>query len=333
MKFHWKFIIFLLCITFTLQSYSALAQAPNSIDGVEISTYPKIPSPGENVTVEVESYNTDLNSASIVWIINGKTHAQGIGRKAIDITAPAIGKNLVITVVIMTVEKREVRKVITIKSGGVDLIWESEGYVPPLYKGKSLFAYENPLKIIAIPHLAGPNGTELDPRTLTYKWKVNDKVILDQSGYGKQTLSIQESIPRSLEIRVEVGTPNGTQKAEDSVTLTPGDPSISFYEDDPLYGVLYNKNLGSKVTLTNQEITIRAVPYNFSSLGDSPLSFVWSINNFERKDLSTDQSITLRTKEGTEGSSNISLEIRNSENILQGARSAIGISFTKKSTQ
>lgn len=330
MKSCLKSTIFLL---FFLLPLISSAQIPSSIDGIEINITPELPAPGQTVTVSVESFSTDLNAASIVWVISGKNFAKGVGTKSIDFPAPALGKTTTVLVVIMTVEGREVRKTTTLKSGGVDLIWESAGFVPPFYKGKSFFAYENQVKITAIPHLAGTTATELDPKTLVYKWTENDKVIQDQSGYGKQTLTIQENIPRPLKIQVEVGTANGTSKAIGRMTLAPGDPSISFYEENPLYGVLYNKTLTNRVRLINQEITIRAVPYTFNTSKQSPLIYNWSVNNLERGDLSTNESVTLRTKGDVVGTSNVSLRIRNENNILQGAESTVNVEFSKKQTQ
>ncbi len=324
MKSSLKLKIILLLFILPLLSH---AQIPSSIDGVQIDTYPDIPAPGETVTVSVESFSTDLNAASIVWLVDGKNYAQGTGKKSVGLTAPALGKNISVMAIIMTVEGREIKKVLTLKSGNVDIVWESGGYVPPFYKGKSTFAYENPIKIMAIPHLAGPGGTEINPKTLLYKWTKNDKVVQDQSGYGKQTLSLQEEIPRPLDIKVEVSTRNGSDKATASITLTPGDPSVSFYEEDPLYGVLYNKSIMNKVTLSNREISIRAVPYSFTK---SVLNYVWSINNLERTDLSKNESITLRTREDSEGTSDISLEIKNVREILQGARGGVSVRFSKK---
>ena len=307
------------------------AQIPNSIDGVEIGSDPENPNPGQNVTVSVESYNTDLNSASVVWLVNGKNYAQGTGLKSVSVSAPSLGKNTSIVTIIMTAEGKEVRKSITIKSGSVDLVWESEGYIPPFYKGKAVFAYENLVKITAMPHLSNNESAELDSRTLIYKWKKNDKVVLDQSGYGKQTLIIKEDIPRPIDIELEVTTKNGSQKGVAFITLQPGEPSISFYEEDPLYGVLYNKAIINRISLSNQEINIRAVPYNFTSYAkNSPLTYSWSINNLLQPELSTNQSIILRTRGDTEGSSAISLEVRNTDDILQGARNAIDVLFNKR---
>jgi hypothetical protein len=325
---------FFLAFIFTLLTLLSLplssnAQIPVSIDGVEMSVYPETPSPGTKVTVSVESFSTDLGSASILWQIDGKTLNKGVGMKSVVITAPQLGKTITVSAAIMTVEGREVKKSIVIKPAGVDLVWESEGYTPPLYKGKAFFAYQNILHVTAIPHFSTAGG-EADPKTLTYKWTVNDKVVQNQSGYGKSSIAIQNDLPRPFEILVEVSTPTGSNKAASRIQLTPGEPSISFYEEDPLYGVLYNRAIIDQIRLGNQEISIRAVPFAFSIFKNFPLTFNWSVNNLERSDLSTNESITLRTKGDTEGTSRISLSIRNAESILQGAERAIGVQFSKK---
>ncbi|HEY4478697.1 MAG TPA: hypothetical protein VI775_02545 [Candidatus Paceibacterota bacterium] len=332
MKFLQKsIIIFSLLLSFSLIAY---AQIPNSIDGIDISSNPENPNPGQNVTISIESYITSLNSASIVWLVDGKNYKKGTGVNSITIIAPEIGKSTNIVVAIMTAEGREVKKTMTINSSSIDIIWESSGYTPPFFEGKSLFAYQNPIKITAIPHLGQSNGKELDQKTLVYKWTVNNKVIQDQSGYGKQTIVLKDELPKTLEIKVEAETKNGSQKSISFITLNPRDPSISFYEEDPLYGILYNKALLNNKALKGQEINIVSAPYYFNVYNNnSPLSYVWSINNLERSELSTSQIITLRSKGDSSGSSLISLEIRNQDDILQGANNSIKVNFNKQAVE
>jgi hypothetical protein len=331
MKSRLKLTIFLLSFTLAVLIPAIThAQVPSSIDGVMIDTYPTAPAPRQSTTVSVDSYATDLSSASIIWLVDGKEFAKGTGKKSITVTAPPLGKVMSVIAVIMTVEGREVRKGITIKSGGVDLIWETDGYIPPFYKGKSLYAYQNTVRFTAMPHFAGPNGTELDPSTLVYKWTDNDQVVLDQSGYGHQTLTLQKDLPLSLEVQVEVSTKNGSDKAIKTISLDPGNPNVSFYVDDPLYGTLYNKSVSGQLSLTNQELNILAVPYTFSFSDHYPLTYVWSINDAERPDLSTNQLITLRTKGDVEGSSNILVDVRSKHYILEGAKNILNVLFHKK---
>ncbi len=308
----------------------AFAQIPVSLDLINIKTSPPLPKPGEMVTISVESFSTDLNGASIIWLVDGKNFAQGIGKKSIELKAPLIGKTMSVMAVIMSIEKVEIKKALILKTGDVDIIWESEGFIPPLYQGRAEYGYQNQIRIYAIPHLSDGKGGETDPQTLLYKWKVNDKVQLAQSGYGKQSLVLREELPKDLDVVVEVTTKEGIEKATADITLSPGKPSISFYEDNPLYGVFYNRSLKQNVQLTNQEINVRAVPYSFSITPQSPLSYLWSINNEERRDLESKESIILRTRGDVEGTSNISLDVRSEENILQGARANLSLMFTTR---
>lgn len=330
MKSLFKITIFLIIINLFIPVYFTEAQSQPPIDGVSIKTSPETPAPNTSTSVILESYNTDLNNANIVWTVDNKVISKGIGITNLKIIAPPIGKVVNIFASITTVEGREIKKGINIKSSDTDLVWESEGFTPPLYEGKSNFSYQNRIKIIAIPHIKGDSGSEADPKTLSYKWTVNTRVMKNQSGYGKQYLVLKDDLPVDLSIQVEIISKDGSQKSVAGIELKPGDPTLNFYEDNPLYGVYYNKTLTDTVRLKDNEISILAVPYYFSKIKDSDISRVWSINNIEQQDIKNNNSITLRTAPGSEGSSNISLEIRGINDILQGAKEKMDIYFSKK---
>lgn len=320
-------IITLLFFSFNLP---VSAQAPASIDGVNIKTNTDSPRPGQRIEVSVESFNYELNASSIIWVVDGKTFAQGVGLTKINILGPKIGIPSNVSAIIKIPEGREITKSIILKSGSIDIIWESYGYVPPFFKGKSAFIYQNKLKLIAIPHLSKDGVEEIDPKTLVYSWKRGGKYIEGGQGYGKQSVEIPpDDLPRVLDISVEVSDREQTQNTVGYINLTPDEPSIIFYEIDPLYGVFFNKSLNNKASLENDEMRVLASPFGFN-INDNPLTYTWSINDIEQAELVKNQSIVLRTKGDTEGSSNINLEIRNLREILQGARSEITIFFKKK---
>ncbi len=308
------------------------AQAPSSIDGIDISISPDNPVPKSAVEVKVESYITDLNSASVLWIVDGKNFSKGTGIKSIQVPAPEIGKTKTVNAVIQTSEGREVRKTIVIKSGDIDLIWENRGYVPTFFKGKAGFAYQNTLRITAIPHLSSGGATEISPSDLVYKWKVGEKVYLDQSGFGRQFIDLESGdIPKQLDITVTVSSRDGRQQTIGQISLEPNAPSIIFYEIDPLYGIFFNKEIKSTMNLKNSETTVLASLFGFNK--NDKLTYTWSINNVEQPELTKNQSITLRTKGDVEGSSDIDLEIRNTDSFLQSARSAFTALFKKKAVE
>ncbi len=309
------------------------AQAPNPIDSVSISIDPETPVPGKNAIIKLVSYNIDLNSSNIVWQVGGKTVSKGVGINKLNIIAPPIGKVSNIIAIISTVDGREIKKGINVKSSDTDLVWETDGFIPPFYEGKSLFSYQNTIKIIAIPHMQGNQGREADPKSLSYKWTVNNRVMQDQSGYGKQTLLIKDELPVDLNIEVEILSRDGNQKSVSTIALAPGDPSISLYEEDPLYGVYYNSALSDNKVLKNNELSVLSVPYYFNKKKNSDVSRIWSINSIEQTDLKNNDNITLRTNQNSEGRSSISLEIRGVDNILQGAKKQIDVFFNKSKSE
>ena len=60
-------IIFLVSF-FIFGGGKALAISPS----VGVSVTPESVSPGDLVTIELESFSTDLNRAEIVWVVDGK---------------------------------------------------------------------------------------------------------------------------------------------------------------------------------------------------------------------------------------------------------------------
>ena len=314
------------------------AQIPTSADGIDISVNPPSQAPGKNVDITINDYSSDISSADIIWSLNGKKLTDGIGKSDISLNAPDLGKTDNISVLIQTEAGQNIQKSITLKSGSVDLVWESNGYAPPLYGGKQDFAYENTVKIVAMPHLADNSGVPIDPSTLIYNWQQDSTNLQNQSGYGKQSIMIVGSvIPRSTTISVSVSTRDGKETASNVINLQPGSPSLIFYKDDPLYGVLYNLSLGAQTVFSNQEITLLAAPFSFNmpnnitSLTKNNLQYNWTINGTAQSNLTGNRSVTLRVQD-TSSDSNypVQLQLQNLKQILQGASNAITVMFIAK---
>jgi hypothetical protein len=247
-----------------------------------------------------------------------------------------LGKTTDIVVTAVTTNGVTISNSIKIGSGSVELIIEGNGYVPPFFKGKIPTGYQNTVSVVAFPHLADAKGVEYDPKTLVYQWKKNSRVVEDQSGYGKQTFTlVGDIVPRATNLNVTVSTRDGSRSASGLISVSYNSPSLSFYEDNPLYGPLFNKIVGDSIFIGKEkETSVLAIPYGFnkpvSGLGD--LSLTWMINGYEHPELSLNESVTLRAPDGADGTSNIELTVNNNKDILQSASAGFSTRFSSKSS-
>jgi hypothetical protein len=248
------------------------------------------------------------------------------------VLAPALGKNINIAIAAVSPSGARVFGSYIVSSGSVDMIIESNGYIHPFFKGKLSPVYQNTLKITAIPHIGTNIGAEFDPTTLVYQWKKNGKVLQDQSGYGKQTVTITgDIIPRPYEMSVSVTPRSGGNEVRSTIFIEAQSPFAQFYINDLLYGILFNKTIGSTVRIgSEKETNVVMVPFGFNkpqnSVGD--LVYTWLINSKKRSELSESDSIVLRAPEGSAGTSNIRLDIRNNDKILQSYTGGFSASFS-----
>ncbi|MCR4334391.1 MAG: hypothetical protein NUV47_01505 [Patescibacteria group bacterium] len=206
----------------------------------------------------------------------------------------------------------------------VDLLWQTNTYTPPFYKGKALYTTQSTVTVVAVPSIKSNN--------LIYTWKQDYKVLGSLSGLGKDSYTFKGTVlSKPTTIEVEVSTAEDGLKATKDITLSARNPEPIIYEDDPLYGILYNKAITSPLALSKDEIVLLASPYFFSTdvTGKNNLEYEWSINNGNVAD-NTDRSIILRHEGDTVGSSDISLVVNNTVDFFQKTRFNFKVNFGVK---
>ena len=317
-------------ISSTIVAHAQLV--PVSIDVLQLSISPTNPSPDQSVAITVASYATDISGATITWSANGVVIKRGIGSTTFTTQAPKLGKTLEIKVGVVTPSGQQYNGSISIKSGGVDFITESSGYTPPFFLGRVPIAYQNTVRIVAIPHLADSSGVEYDPSALIYKWeKDSGEVLSDQSGYGKSSVDLVGNIiPRPYSLTITVTTRDGSNTTSGTISVIPQKPSLVFYVNDPFYGPLYNTAISMVNIGTQKELSVIAAPLGFdktlNSLGNLILD--WSINGTSNSDLDSSTKVVLRAPDGSSGSSDIALNITNKRQILQSASGDFTANFS-----
>ncbi|HYF10262.1 MAG TPA: hypothetical protein VD967_01490 [Candidatus Paceibacterota bacterium] len=194
-----------------------------------------------------------------------------------------------------------------------EILYQTDTYTPPFYRGKALPSSENLVTAVAYPDLS---GTSLDPAKLHYKWMRDGEVIPGYVGTGKRLASFTTSIASDETLlEVEIADPAGSYRARRAMYLKDEEPKVVIYEDNAVLGVLYNRAVGKEFTLQGAEAAFLGVPFYFSAdtSRDSRLRYVWSVGG---KGSSGDERLIVRT-DGESGASTIALEVSHESRYAQ----------------
>lgn len=328
MKFSFSIsLIIIVGIIFSLPSVmSAQIFTPYTIEDAqtefEIITTPKNPSLGDVLDVEVSSFAIDLNNSEIQFYKNSELLQSEIG-----VTAYRYGQiteRTDIRIVIETPEGLITERTRVIIPGSVNIIWEAETYTPPFYKGKALYTKEAPIILTAIPTMRDAVGNIITSNNLDYTWRINGQTRNNLGGIGKSTISLDEIFLGSgFTASVTVESKNGQSIASDSVDIFHNTPRITFYKNDPLYGINFSETISTLET--EDEVSVFASPLYFGTTDLNDLNFTWSTNG--RTISENSNVLTLRNESGQTGLVNLQLAAENISSFFERAVSSIRIQF------
>ena len=293
--------------------------------GVEV--VPTYPRPNEKVFISLTLYSDDLNSADIAWYINGKNELQGKGKVNYSFKIGRVGEETKVEIRVKLQSGTSFSKSFTLNPASVDITWEANSYVPPFYKGKALHPRQGSLKLVAMPEFI-KNGKRIAPENLIYKWSNGINIYQDQSGYGKNVVVVNGSLLGKTEnIEVLVTDPVNNLVAQSFLDISPTDPQIVFYENDPYYGHIFDEGLAGNFDLKNKEVQILAAPYYFTKESSDLLKYNWQLNGQEIPSLSDSLTAVFRKPEKETGTSNVLLRVENLDRILQQAEGSLIMQF------
>jgi hypothetical protein len=324
--------IFSIALSIFIISLFANAQIPGLDNVIVLNVSPKYPKPGQLVIVSAESFSIDLDRAeSIVWYVNGKVIARGIDIKEVQFEAGKLGSSSVVEVAVRTSNGGTFSQDIIIRPTEVDLIWEAETYTPPFYKGKALPSSNADVRVVAMPHFVADSGVKLLRSDLVFTWKVDGKILGNVSGRGKDSITIEgPQIFRAKIVEVEISSIGNSLQGKGIIGISSVEPKIVFYENNPILGMKYENAVRESILLSQDEMTITAHPYFFSSkrrIG-SGLEYSWNVDGSSVNSLpDDDSSITFRQVGDGEGEADISLSIHSMNKILQSARESFLLLF------
>ncbi|MDP2651136.1 MAG: hypothetical protein Q8O98_00945 [bacterium] len=208
-------------------------------------------------------------------------------------------------------------------TGTIDFLWQGDTYTPPFYKGRALWSNQSKLILVGIPNIPGVSN----PASLEYIWTRNGQVLGPSNGTGRNSLAFYDSVlGRAQNIKLEVLSGDGAILASGTINLGPVRPSLLIYENNPLYGILFNKEVTSNYSMRGEEVTFAGFPlfFNSKSRHDVKVQYQWLTNTgtVERSN-----SVTYRVPDGLRGSSRVTVDAKHSRELIQTARRSFVVKF------
>ncbi len=303
---------------------------PQIKEEVYAEVSPEIPQPGETVDISVETYGIDLNKELITWTVDGKTSLRGIGKKTFSFVAGEAGTTNIVRVTISPKNAPDIVKTFTFAPVDVDILWQANTYTPPFYKGKALFTPESNVTFVAMPNIV-MNGKRVDSSNIIYNWKIDREVDGDNSGFGKNSYNFTGSIllkPTLIQAEVYAAKdPN--YKGLNGFTISHVFPQTLLYENNPLYGIIFNKALRNDYAVKGRDVEISAFPYFFSTPSrSSDLQYEWSLGNNQIALPDYQDSVVFKRKELKDALVSIGVIVKNPTHILQKSISGLNLVYS-----
>ena len=314
-----------LCLSFL---FTGSVHAQVSDNDILISISPKFPNPNENVTATINSYSTDLNKSYITWTVNGKDIISNIGKKTFSFTMGGVGTNVNLSVTVETVSGNTITKMIDIVTSQMDMLWEAvDSYAPPFYKGKTFVSKEGEFKVVAMPYVSNQSG-KVNLNDLSYLWTKDGAGQSNSSGWGKNSYIFKNTyLDRNNTIEVETSNIYGSQNASSKIILTPTNPEIVFYKNDPRFGINYENALDNNFSIEKEGSSIVATPYFFSPRDLNNLSFNWFLNDKKIETPTIKNFLSIKPESGQSGSGKIKINIKNDNTFYQDITKEITVRF------
>lgn len=192
------------------------------------------------------------------------------------------------------------------------LSWKANSYIPPSYALKSLNVLGSNVTVSA---LLSENGSVLNSNNANFMWFVNNELF--RQGLGLSSFSFKTLTKKDHTVSVKVII-NG-REISSAIEIKTAEPELSIISN------------GNPDNLKNGEkITLKAIPYFFTSKQFSDLDFSWNIDgtNFQTQN---DNELNFDTQRlGYTGLKKISIEARatNKSTLFETAKKLIWINLS-----
>ncbi len=305
--------LFLRIIPLLLVSFSFLIVHADITATIKLD--PANPLPNSSVSLTLESYSFNVDTAMITWKIGGRVVAQGEGEKKISVQTGGIGEAVKVNVLAENADGSSIEQTITINPSSVVLVYEApKSYVPILYPGRSLPSDGALVRVTAIPQISD-NGAPVPPSALSYSWYLNDNILPSVSGRGKQAANIRlDYLHEKNEIKVIARSPRnntGTKK----IDIYPHDILPLLYTYDPTFGVDFGHVIEKRFEAT-KDFTLALEPFYVSGGEQKNPTFSWFLDGLPASPLGG-RLLALQPKENSFGSKLLSITVSGPDRRIQ----------------
>ena len=317
------FLLTFIFLPFVTFSQSAFEETLN------ITITPQIPAPGELVKATVRtSFFSNLQKSNITWTVDGRVQKSGFGETTFEFRAPKAGERSTITASVEGLPGQTLTSNLSITPSDLDLVYEANTYTPPFYRGRSIFTANSTVTVAAIANLV-EGQTTLPKSRIIYTWEKDGERLPDQSGVGRDSIQLNTSIvPRSFYVTVTAESLNSNLKAKKRILIRPSDPTVVLYENNPIYGSVFEKALTGSFNFDREEVSITAIPYffNISDRDSSQIKYSWFENGRSIGNETFGSFINyLNPGKQKSGTSNLSVRVDHLTSVLQSGNSSFRI--------
>lgn len=307
--------VLLLPISFSLGAITQSGTGSN----VTATIKPNDPKPGDFVEITINGYGFNISDTYFEWSKNGKKVKTGVGASIYYFQLGQVGEATRISVIVISNKRKLAEKKFYFEPSEIEFSWEADSFVPPNYNGRARASAGGDIKIVAIPRIANQTGKIENINDLNYLWYKNDVPITELSGKGRNIIKIKtNSNDSQLKIGLTASNQSGQNFAKETLLINLGQPEISFYENRPLSGPNFQKQIISSYDLYDQETSFLVVPFFWPKSDFNNIKFLWRVNNSVAETSENSEILTVRQPESGSGQNQVSVQLETKEKKAQG---------------
>ena len=321
----------IVCALFVALPAYAQTLTPGIHTSVIAELSPGYPEPNELVQITLRSSIIDLSLASTTWRVGDEIVEQGYDIPSIKVRTGELGTESAVTAEIESELAAASVRIVLIPTE-MDVLWESDSFTPPFYRGRALPSAGTTIRVQALPRFkASESSADAPANTLIYNWKRNGAPIASVSGVGKSRASFPApGLFGSDTIEVEARTPDGLLSSAKSIRVSSVEPALTLYKVHPLFGIMFYEALPRNAEVPDEELSFAAIPYFADSAGVSnpALVYAWTVNDRPITADPENANIITIDAAGSTGIANIELALSHATNLFLRAAGAWDITFT-----